>query len=491
MKGGKVLGSGTYGCILKPAVPCLGSTKRPPDTVSKLMMNYNALDEMQEIINISKITKKIPDHNQYYILNQIRICPPENLTTEDKIDFNRKCTAMTNKGIKENKINEAIDQKQIGILQLPDGGFDIAHYFGEGNINVTTFKKINEALLKLLVGGIRPLYKAGVLHFDLKGPNIVYSKSNGLARVIDWGLSIIIRGNKVPEKVSGWPIMFNSSFGILALHKSIQTLYNSLILAKPVQNVIIKNKHSDLVSALHPLIKDAFLQIILNSDHSIVRYVGSLGHIEYINGVLRNIIELSPPSITQDFVDRVKKSPFRALTNMVSDHLAKIFLTFSVNSDGTIGNFREKEYFDSVFKHNCDIIGFISCYYDLISNKNTDADRRYKAYNIINKFQFSVEYATQPIDIKEVVTLISESYLPDTIVEVKKNQLPLEPSRDTDIPKKKNNFSWTLKKRCPNGYRRNKETKKCVKKIDKSKTKRRRCPNGTRINKKTGLCEPK
>ena len=41
-----------------------------------------------------------------------------------------------------------------------------------------------------------------------------------------------------------------------------------------------------------------------------------------------------------------------------------------------------------------------------------------------------------------------------------------------------------LKKRCPNGTRRNKKTRLCEKSYSK-----KRCENGTRRNKKTGLCE--
>ena len=90
MKGGKVLGSGTYGCILKPPLPCQGSTQRPSNMVSKLMLEYNALDEMQQVTTISILTKKIPEHDQYYILNQIRICQPAKLTTNDLLDFKKK-----------------------------------------------------------------------------------------------------------------------------------------------------------------------------------------------------------------------------------------------------------------------------------------------------------------------------------------------------------------------------------------------------------------
>ena len=59
MEGGKVIASGTYGCILKPALPCRGETHRPEDTVSKLMIKQHADDEMKEI---QTIFKKVKNH---------------------------------------------------------------------------------------------------------------------------------------------------------------------------------------------------------------------------------------------------------------------------------------------------------------------------------------------------------------------------------------------------------------------------------------------
>ena len=503
MKGGKVLGSGTYGCILKPPLPCQGSSERPPNMVSKLMLEYNAIDEMQQVTTISILTQKIPEHDQYYILNQIRICQPAKLTADDLVDFKKKCTAMTSKQIDEKTINNAIEQKKIAVLQLPDGGFDITHYFSKGNPTEATFSKINEALLKLLVGGIAPLYKVGVLHQDIKGPNIVYSKSNGLARLIDWGLATTIKGTSIPKNVRGWPIMYNASFGILALHKTIQRTFNSIMLTSKMRAEVAKYKHSNLIEKMHPLVKNTLKRIIFENDKSVIRHVGSLGHIYYLESVLKKVVQLSPPSLNTEFAAAINKSSFNALTNIISDHLAKIFLTFSVKPNNTIGEFRESEFFNSVYKHNCDIIGFISVYYDLITNTQTDAERRYKAFNIVKKFQFSPRFATEAIDIQDVVSTISHDYLPSTQLKIEivppapVTTVTSRPVAPVLVQEKRSlpgdNFTWSLRRRCPKGYRRNKKTQKCTKNSGKPnpKTKRRRCPNGTRINKKTGNCDPK
>lgn len=54
------------------------------------------------------------------------------------------------------------------------------------------------------------------------------------------------------------------------------------------------------------------------------------------------------------------------------------------------------------------------------------------------------------------------------------------------IPKKSLTPILEIRKRCPNGSRKNKKTELCVKKGLST-----RCPNGTRKNKKSGICEKK
>ena len=48
-QGGKVLASGGFGCVFKPALKCVGKNKRDKDKISKLMTNRHATDEYDEI----------------------------------------------------------------------------------------------------------------------------------------------------------------------------------------------------------------------------------------------------------------------------------------------------------------------------------------------------------------------------------------------------------------------------------------------------------
>ena len=123
------------------------------------------------------------------------------------------------------------------------------------------------------------------------------------------------------------------------------------------------------------------------------------------------------------------------------------------------------------------------------------------------KYQLGPQFSTKAIDIQEVVSTISRTYLPHAQLQIetlapapvskpsaKVVQVPLLVQEERTLPK--DNFTWSLTRRCPRGYRRNKKTQKCAKVVAKSDTKinmpkRRRCPNGTRKNKKTGNCDPK
>ena len=54
------------------------------------------------------------------------------------------------------------------------------------------------------------------------------------------------------------------------------------------------------------------------------------------------------------------------------------------------------------------------------------------------------------------------------------------------VPRRSARLALKKRARCPNGTRKNVNTRKCEKKTAKT---RKRCPNGTRKNKKSGKCE--
>jgi hypothetical protein len=153
--------------------------------------------------------------------------------------------------------------------------------------------------------------------------------------------------------------------------------------------------------------------------------------------------------------------------------------------------FEEKEYFNEVYRHNCDIYGFVTTYVEIILNQSMPKSLRRKAFDIYSKYCLTTQFAYMRIDVNELSQDLADLNLHYSPA-IKKQPEP----QDALV------FSWDEGKRCPKGSRRDKKTRKCVstkqsqragpaKQVAKNKTRRRRCPNGTRRNKKTGLCEEK
>ena len=189
MKGGKVIGSGTYGCVFNPALKCSDDTKRPDNYISKVMLRPNAIDEDREIKSILDLVKHIPNHDDYYMVSGVKLCKPELPEISDFDDYDKKCHALLRKNIKSWDFGKELRKGNIMMLQIPDGGASIDDLFSEP-LTEEDFSNINQALLTLLANGIVPLNDSNTLHMDVKGGNIVYSKREKKAKLIDWGLAI-------------------------------------------------------------------------------------------------------------------------------------------------------------------------------------------------------------------------------------------------------------------------------------------------------------
>ena len=68
-QGGKVIGSGCFGCVFKPALKCKDSNQRT-DGISKMLLNKDAKDEWDEITKVKLIISKIPNNDKYFLIQQ-------------------------------------------------------------------------------------------------------------------------------------------------------------------------------------------------------------------------------------------------------------------------------------------------------------------------------------------------------------------------------------------------------------------------------------
>ena len=68
--GGKAIASGGFGCVFKPALKCDDEQERSKG-ISKLLIERYAREEMAEIKVVNTIIKHIPNHDYFFLLNDI------------------------------------------------------------------------------------------------------------------------------------------------------------------------------------------------------------------------------------------------------------------------------------------------------------------------------------------------------------------------------------------------------------------------------------
>ena len=208
---------------------------------------------------------------------------------------------------------------------------------------------------------------------------------------------------------------------------------------------------------------------------------------------------------------------------MISYQIAIAYLRFSIK-DGTIHNFDQDAFFNQVFRHNCDIHGFLYSYYDAtLSHNRLDRNIRKDIRKVLVKYLFSIDYADKRFPVREIISDLgsiikvptpspSPSPTRQTNKTVKRKQTPFRASQlrvetgRSDAALTELLSLETGRKRCPKGTRRDKKTGKC-KRIEKAASRaikaashakpadvltlsptRKRCPRGYRIDKKTRKC---
>ena len=226
--GGKVIASGSFGCLLKPPLQCsLKSDKQVDNTyVSKLMKKEEAKKEMIEINNIKKIIKDL-DIDNYCLINDTFSCEPKILKDEDLLNFNENCDILSHYNTRRTNINNKLNE--LRIIQMKNGGIDLFDYFANllnsiDNIDIDItdiiikFNRLNSLLIEILNNVIKKLIINNYCHNDIKLENILINTNiepflihgeipevidfnpnliNPIS-IIDWGLGYTHDPTKIP-----------------------------------------------------------------------------------------------------------------------------------------------------------------------------------------------------------------------------------------------------------------------------------------------------
>jgi serine/threonine protein kinase len=389
--GGKPIKSGSYGCVFKPALKC---DKPKSDNleygISKLMDEDAAKIEFDTILEVQSHIKAIPNNNDYFLVNAIKMCTPEKLSPTDLNDFDTVCNDIVKyTGYDKNIINNNL--KHFKIINMPYGGIDLNDFWKRlldvpARDKKKIFSSVNSILIRLLENGIIPLNKTGFYHLDVKGGNILISDDIKYARLIDWGVSQKLNEHNVSPSKFIQEFQFNIPFTNILFNSNINKWLQEEL--KNMNNTKINIKSISLL---------AMKQITKNILDKAMKDRGE-GHymiIIYYIIVLYNMDNgLNQPEATNFALD------------LISTYIATALMNYTDSS----GVFQLKKYCAEVYLHNVDVWGFIMSYIQIIIYaKEIKGTPNYKrefikaVSDIIINYCYNPKYAILPIPIDKVI----------------------------------------------------------------------------------------
>jgi len=391
LTGGRVIASGGYGCVFKPALKCQGKP-RDPSQITKLMTIKHTDQEYAEIVKFKDVLSTIPDYGNYFLLEDITFCKPDKLNAEDLADYEKKCTALKKDDITHENINSKLDK--VLALNMPNGGVDIGDYF-ETHKSDEDIVQLNNALLDLLQNGIIPMNQLRVYHCDVKESNILVQaqmQSQALkTRLIDWGLSAEYtpeKGERIPKTLYHRPFQYNVPFSIVLFNTTFSELYDKFL-------------EKNLEPSYYQIRSFVIDYIIIWMEER------GMGHFNVIKGIMRFLFG---PTITgvnkkeQDYIIEFEYTYY-----YIVEYIAKILLKYTVN-----GEMKMIQYFSEVFLKNLDVWGFVMSYSPILEDfYNSYEDLKPNELAFYEKLKyifvtFLYETADEPIDVSSLVANLQQ-----------------------------------------------------------------------------------
>ena len=383
--GGEVINSGGYGCIFYPKLNCkntkLDINNININYISKLLIKKDAYNEYNKIKLIHNILKNIYNYKEYYLIENITMCKPEDLTNNDKINI-EKCINLTENYIDAENINSNLNK--LRIINMPKIGNDLDFLF-KNNLNTNSIYNLSNKLINLLKNGIIPMNNKEIYHNDIKSGNLLYTNTN--LYIIDWGESII-KSTDIPSFIRNRPLQYNTPFSNILFNSTFNKFYKKELELLDKNNISLFN-----------------VKIILTK-YFITTFI-HYGHYEYIINIILNdiLVFLKPSIINEDQYQVIKYSyGLKIIVNYIAD------IVYNFTDFNTL-LFKEEEYFNKVYKHNIDLWGFLTIYYDILNNliNNKSINKKIKdnlsqlIINIIIKYLYSTNFSSKKINHNELI----------------------------------------------------------------------------------------
>lgn len=397
-RGGRVLASGSYGCVFHPALRCQSKRTRSKKKITKLMMRKDAKDEYHLSQRILRRIKHIKNYKNYFMVDDFTLCTPNKLTRKDLEEFDERCHALTRESISKENINDPNSLDQILALNMPNGGVPIDKYLQEYHSDNDRVD-LNNKLIDLLVNGIVKMNESHVYHCDLKYDNILVERTNTIyTRLIDWGLSAEYVPFRNSPYLSTWgdrPILFNQPFSVILFSEKFKMLYK------------------EYIESGNEIEEEALKPFVLNYLRLVTREHGSR-QLQYVKKIMYMLFipssDKGPHRQSQENkVDEEITMPY------IVNYIVHVLLEFTkLKEDGTIDL---RFYLDNLFIKIVDIYGFVLCYlviYEMVLKKQITSGRETKKEKKILSFlkalfiKYLFEPCVQEINVEELAKTLGE-----------------------------------------------------------------------------------
>lgn len=353
-KGGAVIGSGGFGCILRPALKCKGSKERSTTRrITKLSKKKYAVKEYGEITKYKPLLEKIPNYTHYFLIEGFELCQPKPLQSEDLKEFNEECSALQKMDINESNVNKSLDK--LMAINMPYGGIEVGQYIEKYSERGSEDKlvQLNNRLIELLEKGVVPMNAKNIYHCDLKASNILVDESRRredfYTRIIDWGLSAkYTEGHPIPDTLLNRPFQYNVPFSNILFTDLFDDMYKKFL----------KNKAEDEIN-YHTL-----RIFVMNYVIAWVEKRGP-GHLKTINSIFKKLFDkdITTKESAASSSEKSDIIKYQFTFHFIFEYLTQILLTYT---DKGTKKFKKMEYFNEVFIKNIDIWGFCTIYIPLL-----------------------------------------------------------------------------------------------------------------------------
>uniref|UniRef100_A0A6C0KTT7 Protein kinase domain-containing protein n=1 Tax=viral metagenome TaxID=1070528 RepID=A0A6C0KTT7_9ZZZZ len=345
--GGRVIESGGYGCVFKPALKCKGK-ERIPNQISKLMLKKNAKTEYDDIVKFLPYLKKIPDYEKYFLVYDITTCKPDRLDDEDLEDFDEKCKSLTKKKIKQSTINEERNLRSLMTVNMPYGGLDVGRIieenFSQEIIDYEKMIDLNNKLIELFKRGVIPMNdEQHIYHCDLKDSNIIVDDEMN-TRVIDWGLSCKYDDETtVPNILKRRPFQYNVPFSNILFNDMFETSYRVFLTENNAPSYFMTR------------------EFVIDFVFKWIEERGP-GHLKSINSIVKILFENDIGDIDEEFKDQLIE--FNYTFHFIFEYITKVLIKFTRD-----GDFDKIGYLKILLK-NIDVWGFTISYISIVEMLN-------------------------------------------------------------------------------------------------------------------------